>query len=131
MFLFEVYESTMIITSYMRRLISMEPEKINQAMNRIRKEFERVSNILEKWEYLEDGRGSNACLGGADISFSALAAWLILPDIFHNGQIGVVPKPSQLAVPMQTFRNELLKTGTRCCYGKHRKDEVVVIKSAE
>lgn len=129
MFLFDVCESVMSVTWFMKRLLYMEPKQVEDAMNRIRKEFKLVSSILEEWEYLGDGSGSMDSFGGADISFSALAAWLILPDNLSNGQIDVAPKPSELAVPMQDFREELLKTKAGqhlCrCYDKHRKEVAI------
>ena len=43
--------------------------------------------MLSSHEFLGDGTGINA-FGGADLSFAALAGWMVLPEKFGGGEIG-------------------------------------------
>ena len=86
-------------------------------------EFETVSALLEKTDYLGDGTGSNR-FGGADLAFSALAGWLVLPDNFHNGQVRV-PERKDLPTDLLEFMEAVAKTSAahhvKRCYSEHRR----------
>ena len=118
MFFHDVMERTMQITWFMKRMMFMTPQDVAEAEQRILNEFERISKILETFDYLGDGTGSST-LGGADIAFAALSGWLILPENFHNGHVKIPEKtmlPDNMKKLMDCVGTTLAAKHVRRCY---------------
>jgi hypothetical protein len=121
----DMLECMMNVTWFMKQMMKMTPEEVAMAEQRIKEEFERVSTILQENAHLGDGTGSTS-FGGADIAFSALSGWLILPKNFHNGNVNV-PDKANLPEKLQELMDQLGSTTAakhvRRCY--ERRSEVV------
>jgi hypothetical protein len=118
MFYHDILERMMSLTYFMKLMMKMTPEEVATAELRIKKEFDRVSTILQENSYLGDGTGSST-FGGADIAFSALAGWLILPENFHNGNVNVPDKavlPGKLKELMDELESTMAANHVRRCY---------------
>lgn len=79
-------------------LMDLSPEGSADARRIVAGEFAAVEEVLAAHSFLGEGRGA-AAFGGADLAFSALAGWIVLPPNMHNGAID----PSLLDV--EHFKN--------------------------
>jgi hypothetical protein len=86
MLIFDVCEYVFKFSSVMTRVMDLSDEGGTDAVGTIEASFEIIENVLKEHQYLGDGTGSST-FGGADISFSSLSGWLILPPNFHNNAI--------------------------------------------
>ena len=69
----------------MKPMMGISEDTIPLAEATIRSAFADVSAILELHPYLADGAGGQA-FGGADLAFSALVGWVLMPlPQYHNG----------------------------------------------
>lgn len=122
MFFHDLFEYSMNITGFMKRMMSMTPEDVAAAEARITAEFEAVSSLLERHAFLGDGTGSSV-LGGADIAFCALSGWVVYPENFHHGQVNL-PAPEFLPQKYQDFMKRIKSTRAARhvshCYKEYR-----------
>ena len=106
----------------MRRMMDMSNETVKAAEDVIFAEFDRVGSLLERHAYLGDGSGGDA-FGGADLAFSALVGWLLLPPNFHAGAVNV-PEVDEMPSNCQRLLRQLRDTraGKHVvhCYQKYR-----------
>lgn len=126
MFFHDFFEWAMNITRLMEKMMFMTPKEVEKAEERIQKEFELVSSILDKHKYLGDGTGSDT-FGGADIAFSALAGWLVFPENFHSGNVNIPDKqtlPTALKELMKKVEPTKAAKHIHHCYKLHRQEVI-------
>ena len=120
--LFRLNEWLFDTTKLMRRMMDMSNETVKAAEDVIFAEFDRVGSLLERHAYLGDGSGGDA-FGGADLAFSALVGWLLLPPNFHAGAVNV-PEVDEMPSNCQRLLRQLRDTraGKHVvhCYQKYR-----------
>ena len=74
MLIHDFFEKLFKVTSIMRSLMALNDEQVAISSERIIDVFQKCDEILASHRYLGSGSGSDT-FGGADLAFSALAAW--------------------------------------------------------
>jgi hypothetical protein len=122
MAVFNACEYIFGITKKMKVMMDMTEDEVAAAAATIRVEFERASHVLSQHEFLGSGSGASE-FGGADLAFSALAGWVIMPENFHAGEVSL-PQMDDLHGEYQALIVELRNTpaGRHIlkCYKIHR-----------
>jgi hypothetical protein len=139
---FDACEALMGVSGAMRRMMDMTAADAANAEAAIREEFCRVSRVLlggarptteapaaasyPRNAYLGDGVGGGCqgAFGSADLAFSALAAWVVLPEGFHDGECDVPALgelPREVAALVKELRDTPAGRHVRRCYAEHRK----------
>lgn len=109
MAVFDAIESCFrLSTLRMPRLMELTQPAVDAAVARLRRSFEAVSTVLAGDPYLGSGSGGEA-FGGADLAWSALVGWLLLPPGFTGGALAV-PAPAELTEGYRALRAELKET---------------------
>merc|ERR1719499_546855 len=92
----------------MQKLLSCNEDGVSDSKAMIREVFARYSGVLDRTgqQYLGSGTGSDT-LGGADISFAALAGWVVLPKNYHNDHLEDMPTPEKLGPEWRAFSTEM------------------------
>jgi hypothetical protein len=88
MALCRLIERVFRVTDSMKALMEMTPDVVAEGEQELRVEFGHVGAVLERHAYLGAGAGGDT-FGGADLAWSALVGWLVLPPKFHGGAVDV------------------------------------------
>ncbi|GMH58492.1 hypothetical protein TrLO_g826 [Triparma laevis f. longispina] len=86
MFLHDIFENCFKVTSVMRSLMALNDEQASLSSSRIIECLKKVDGILTDHSFLGSRSGSDS-FGGADLAFSAIAAWVVLPVNPGGGEI--------------------------------------------
>ncbi|GMH54164.1 hypothetical protein TrST_g5769 [Triparma strigata] len=86
MLIHDIFEKLFKVTSVMRSLMALNDEQVSISSERIIEVFQKCNEILARHQYLGSGSGSDT-FGGADLAFSALAAWAVLPPNLGDPEI--------------------------------------------
>jgi hypothetical protein len=123
MTIFDGLEKLFKITHAMKKMMNLTSTGASAAGKQVLVQCGKVSKILESHPYLGSGSGGDV-FGGADLAWSALMGWVVLPGPnFHRGVVNLPDIGSWPAAALQ-LRQDVLKTraGAHCikCYNKHR-----------
>eukprot|EP00746_Dinoflagellata_sp_MGD_P071746 gnl/MRDRNA2_/MRDRNA2_291860_c0_seq1.p1 gnl/MRDRNA2_/MRDRNA2_291860_c0~~gnl/MRDRNA2_/MRDRNA2_291860_c0_seq1.p1 ORF type:complete len:142 (-),score=18.93 gnl/MRDRNA2_/MRDRNA2_291860_c0_seq1:113-538(-) len=121
---FDVLDVLFGIKHTMINLMNLTESGAKKAADVILKQFAEVSALLQKHPYLGSGSGATT-FGAADLAWSALVGWLVLPGPnFHRGLVNLPKDIADWPVEYRQLHKALRDTtaGRHClkCYHQHR-----------